>query len=248
MLRHVRSAAQRVGLIVIPGCLSLCLSGCRSAPTWSRRGSGSRQTLLLLQFLSEFANIWAQYSPWTYASTHVGFFDLCPNVQMAALRTWRIVPHMACLSVCHAHITRKPHDRSSPNFCACCPWLGRGLVLLWRRCDVIHFRFLLIDRDRKCSLRLAYRGRSLLSAIALLFFYLLKFFNFWRFIGVIINYTMSCSHVAIFTGFWPEPLEKLQQIAKAKLTTTHITAEHESFNNIRQMASICTHLQGESKK
>jgi len=33
----------------------------------------------------KFANIWAQYSPSTYASTHVGFFDLCPNVQMATL-------------------------------------------------------------------------------------------------------------------------------------------------------------------
>jgi len=43
------------------------------------------QTLHVLQFVIEFANIWAQYSPSTYASTHVGFFDLCPNVQMAAL-------------------------------------------------------------------------------------------------------------------------------------------------------------------
>jgi len=47
--------------------------------------SRSRQTLLVLQFVIEFANIWAQISPSTYASTHVGFFDLCPNVQMAAL-------------------------------------------------------------------------------------------------------------------------------------------------------------------
>jgi len=47
--------------------------------------SGSRQTLLILQFVIEFANIWAQRSPSTYASTHVGFFALCPNVQMAAL-------------------------------------------------------------------------------------------------------------------------------------------------------------------
>ena len=29
--------------------------------------------LLVLHFLIEFANIWAQYCPWTYASTHVGF-------------------------------------------------------------------------------------------------------------------------------------------------------------------------------
>ena len=42
-------------------------------------------TLLVLQFVIEFANIWAQYSPSTYASIHVGFFNLCPNVQMAAL-------------------------------------------------------------------------------------------------------------------------------------------------------------------
>jgi len=54
----------------------VCLDVC-----WSR----TRQTLLVLQFVIEFANIWAQYSPSTYASTHVGFFDLCPNVQMAAL-------------------------------------------------------------------------------------------------------------------------------------------------------------------
>jgi len=46
--------------------------------------SGSRQILLVYNSWS-FANIWAQYSPSTYASTHVGFFDLCPNVQMAAL-------------------------------------------------------------------------------------------------------------------------------------------------------------------
>ena len=42
--------------------------------------SGPRQTLLVLQFVIEFANIWAQYSPSTYA-----FFYLCSNVQMAAL-------------------------------------------------------------------------------------------------------------------------------------------------------------------
>ena len=47
--------------------------------------SGSRQTLLVLQFLIKFRNIWAQYFPSTYASTHAGFFDLCLNVQMAAL-------------------------------------------------------------------------------------------------------------------------------------------------------------------
>jgi len=47
--------------------------------------SGSCETLLVLQFVIKFANIWAQYSPSTYASTHIGFFDLCPNVQMAAL-------------------------------------------------------------------------------------------------------------------------------------------------------------------
>ena len=40
--------------------------------------SGSRQTLLVLQFVIEFANIWAQYSPSTYASTHVGFFWFVP--------------------------------------------------------------------------------------------------------------------------------------------------------------------------
>ena len=85
LLRHV---SQRVGLIVIPGCLDVCLSvrasgrwcccvaatGCCVAAVRSRWDSGSRQTLLVLQFLIEFANIWAQYCPWTYASTHVGFF------------------------------------------------------------------------------------------------------------------------------------------------------------------------------
>ena len=40
--------------------------------------SGSHQTLLVLQFVIEFANIWAQYSPSTYASTHVGFFRFVP--------------------------------------------------------------------------------------------------------------------------------------------------------------------------
>jgi len=39
------------------------------------------KTLLVLQFLIEFANIWVQYCPSTYASTHVGFFSIC--VQMS---------------------------------------------------------------------------------------------------------------------------------------------------------------------
>ena len=43
------------------------------------------KTLLLLQFLIEFANIWTQYCPSTYTSTHMAFFDLCPNVEMAAV-------------------------------------------------------------------------------------------------------------------------------------------------------------------
>jgi len=47
------------------------------------------KTLLVLQFVIKFANIWAQYCPLTYASTHIGFFDLCPNVQMAALTHWK---------------------------------------------------------------------------------------------------------------------------------------------------------------
>ena len=82
--------AARVSLIVIPGCLFVCLSvagrasgrccccvaaaGCCVAAIRSRRDSGSRQTLLVLQFVIEFANIRAQYSPSTYASTHFGFF------------------------------------------------------------------------------------------------------------------------------------------------------------------------------
>ena len=56
-----------------------------TAASSRRVDSGSRQTLLVLQFVVEFANIWAQYCPWTYASTDFGFFDLCPNVQMAAV-------------------------------------------------------------------------------------------------------------------------------------------------------------------
>jgi len=50
----------------------------------NKRDTRGRQTLLILQFVIDFANIWAQYSPSKYASTHGGFFDLCPNVQMAA--------------------------------------------------------------------------------------------------------------------------------------------------------------------
>ena len=44
------------------------------AASSKRVDSGSRQTLLVLHFVIEFANILAQYCPWTYASTHVGFF------------------------------------------------------------------------------------------------------------------------------------------------------------------------------
>jgi len=51
--------------------------------------SGSRQTLLVLQFGIEFADIWAQYSPSTYTSNHTAFFDLCPNVQMAGVTFWK---------------------------------------------------------------------------------------------------------------------------------------------------------------
>ena len=62
----------------------------RAPPTVAAASSrrvdlGSRQTLLVLHFLVEFANIWVQYCPSTYALTHVGFFDLCPNVEMAAV-------------------------------------------------------------------------------------------------------------------------------------------------------------------
>jgi len=45
----------------------------------SRRvDSGSRQTLLVLQFVIEFANIWAQYCPSIYESIHVCFFWFVP--------------------------------------------------------------------------------------------------------------------------------------------------------------------------
>ena len=45
-----------------------------AAASSKRVDIGSCQTLLVLHFVIEFANILAQYSPWTYASTHVGFF------------------------------------------------------------------------------------------------------------------------------------------------------------------------------
>ena len=51
----------------------------RTAAASSRRVDiGSRQTLLVRHFLTEFANIWAQYCPWTYSSTYVGFFRFVP--------------------------------------------------------------------------------------------------------------------------------------------------------------------------
>ena len=95
---------------------------CYVAAVRSRRDSGSRQTLLILQFVIEFANIWAQYSPSTYASTLVGFFDLCPNGSPANV-THRA--HMACLSI--ENCATKLH-----HFCACClrPWLGPPLMAL----------------------------------------------------------------------------------------------------------------------
>jgi len=63
------------------GCLFVCTSGwccCCVAAVRSRQDSGSCQTLLVLQFLIKFANILAQYSPSTYASTHIGFFWFVP--------------------------------------------------------------------------------------------------------------------------------------------------------------------------
>jgi len=59
-------------------CCCIAAAGCCVAAVRSRQDSGSRQTLLVLQFLFEFANIWAQYSPSTYASTHVSFFWFVP--------------------------------------------------------------------------------------------------------------------------------------------------------------------------
>jgi len=74
-VREIRGVKQKSGRL-----------RCRFSYLSVRRvDSGSRQTLLVLQFVIDFADIWAQYSPSTYASTHVGFFDLCPNVKMAAL-------------------------------------------------------------------------------------------------------------------------------------------------------------------
>ena len=42
-----------------------------------------------------------------------------------------------CLFVClYAHITKKPHCRTTPNFYACCLWSWLT-VLLRRHCDVL---------------------------------------------------------------------------------------------------------------
>jgi len=59
-------------------CCCVAAAGCCIAAVRSRQNTGSRQTLLVLQFVVEFANIWAQYSPSTYASTHVGVFWFVP--------------------------------------------------------------------------------------------------------------------------------------------------------------------------
>ena len=41
-----------------------------------------------------------------------------------------------CLSSClSTPISRKPHNRTSPNFCACCLW--HGWDFLWRRLDTL---------------------------------------------------------------------------------------------------------------
>jgi len=103
-----------------------------------------------------------------------------------------------------ARMTRKPHGRTSQDFCACC----RGSVLLWHGCDMlctsgfvddvmcvftywpycarrvyseaaqnttstkaeIPTRFCSEIKTSKYSSSLEHRGRSLLSAIALLLF------------------------------------------------------------------------------
>jgi len=56
-----------------------------AAASSRRVDSGSRQTLLVLQFVIKFPNIWAQYCPLTYASTHVGFL-IC-----ALMSKWQVL-------------------------------------------------------------------------------------------------------------------------------------------------------------
>ena len=55
-------------------CCCVAVAGCCIAAVMSRQDSGSCQTLLVLQFVIEFASIWAQYSALTYVSTHFSFF------------------------------------------------------------------------------------------------------------------------------------------------------------------------------
>jgi len=76
-MRHFRSGKNMCAKRTQPW--PCCCFTAASAASMSKRvDSGSRQTLLVLQFVIEFANIWAQYSPSTYTSTHVGFFWFVP--------------------------------------------------------------------------------------------------------------------------------------------------------------------------
>ena len=85
-MRHVRSGKNSsLGHRTLSASAAEAAEHRPLARTVHRVDSGSRQTLLVLQFVIEFANIWAQYSP----STHIGFFDLCLNVQIAALYLWK---------------------------------------------------------------------------------------------------------------------------------------------------------------
>jgi len=63
------------------------------------------------------------------------------SIRLFLLRTVRVAKHCNHLSVClSARVTRKPCGRTSPNFCACCPWSWLGPPLTALR-HVMYFRY-----------------------------------------------------------------------------------------------------------
>ena len=72
---------------------------------------------------------WSSHSPasW-YCSGSLWLAELSWH------RRWELswLPNFICL---FTPISRKPHNRTSPNFCACC--LFRGSDFLWRRLDTL---------------------------------------------------------------------------------------------------------------
>jgi len=59
-------------------CRPLARPTVRQQPGHGGSTVGLYSSLLVLHFVIEFANIWAQYCPSTYASTHIGFFGFVP--------------------------------------------------------------------------------------------------------------------------------------------------------------------------